>query len=66
VHAVMRAEPPPGQNPQRARGVYQQVFELVPTIPLYLPGSLSSPAGDTYFPPTTPPLSPRLSLSSWG
>ncbi|KAH7105901.1 Dbl-like domain-containing protein [Auriculariales sp. MPI-PUGE-AT-0066] len=59
VHAAMRAEPMPGQN--RARGSYQHVFELVPTIPLYLPGSLSSPGADTYFPPSSPPLSP----TSW-
>ena len=63
VHAAMRAEPMPGQH--RVRGSYQHVFELVPTIPLYLPGSLSSPSADTYFPPASPPLSPRMSTSSW-
>lgn len=64
VHAVMRAEPAPGHA--RARGVFQQVFELVPTIPLYLPGSLSSPnMADTYFPHITPPHSPRSGVDSW-
>ncbi|EJD48095.1 Dbl-like domain-containing protein [Auricularia subglabra TFB-10046 SS5] len=64
VHAAMRAEPLPGHP--RVKGSYQLVFELVPTIPLYLPGSLSSPGADTYFPPASPPLSPRMSTASWG
>lgn len=63
VHAVKRADPPGGGRAMR--GVYQQVFELVPTIPLYLPGSLSSPGADNYFPPSSPPLSPRMSTGSW-
>lgn len=63
VHATMRAEDPPHGPRQgaQARGVAQHVFELLPTIPLYLPGSLSSPSQSTYFPQTSsPPRSPPL------
>ncbi|KAF8159386.1 CNH domain-containing protein [Crassisporium funariophilum] len=62
VHAVMNAvEPPlqPGGRPMR--GIMQHVFELFPTIPLYLPGSLASPSTTTYFPMSfSPPRSPAL------
>ncbi len=45
-----------GRHP---RAIAQHVFELIPTIPLYLPGSLSSPSHATYFPATySPPHSP--------
>ncbi|CAL1714491.1 unnamed protein product [Somion occarium] len=69
VHGVMNA---PDSNPQSgqsravaARPVVQHVFELIPTIPLYLPGSLSSPSHSTYFhqsnsPPHSPQLNPSL------
>lgn len=64
VHAVMNADPATrnangGVRPSRA--VAQHVFELIPTIPLYLPGSLASPSTMTYFPPSfSPPHSPNL------
>ncbi|KAI0079115.1 hypothetical protein K474DRAFT_1659617 [Panus rudis PR-1116 ss-1] len=65
VHGVMNAPESaltPGQ-PRQARPVVQHVFELIPTIPLYLPGSLSSPTQSTYFaqsnsPPHSPVLNP--------
>lgn len=68
VHGVMTAPEPtpvPGA-PRNARPVAQHVFELIPTIPLYLPGSLSSPSQSTYFaqsnsPPHSPTLNPALS-----
>ncbi|KAH8116354.1 Dbl domain-containing protein [Phellopilus nigrolimitatus] len=77
IHAVMQAAEPAisataasvgaitGVRPTRA--VAQQVFQLVPTIPLYLPGSLSSPSNSTYFPQSSsPPHSPSLaSRMSW-
>ncbi|KIJ55471.1 hypothetical protein M422DRAFT_151724 [Sphaerobolus stellatus SS14] len=64
VHAVMRAPDAPRVPGGRPAAVSQHVFELVPTVPLYLPGSLSSPA-NTYFnngpsstgsPPHSPPM----------
>ncbi|KAJ7065216.1 CNH domain-containing protein [Mycena amicta] len=61
VHGVMNApEPPlqPGRPPPRA--VAQFVYELIPTIPLYLPGSLASPSTTTYFASSSPPHSPTL------
>jgi RHO1 GDP-GTP exchange protein 1/2 len=72
VHGVMSStEPPPQQmGPNRgSRPVAQHVFELIPTIPLYLPGSLSSPSQSTYFaqsnsPPHSPRLNPTLSWRS--
>lgn len=68
VHGVMNAPeaiPVPGA-PRNARPTAQHVFELIPTIPLYLPGSLSSPSQSTYFaqsnsPPHSPTLNPALS-----
>ncbi|KAG6830360.1 hypothetical protein H0H87_008366 [Tephrocybe sp. NHM501043] len=67
VHAVLNHPEPATQTPGRPlRPVTQHVFELIPTIPLYLPGSLSSPSG-TYFPQTesyTPPRSPQLRPST--
>lgn len=73
VHGVMNAsEPAPapmGPNRGGPRPVAQHVFELIPTIPLYLPGSLSSPSQSTYFnqsnsPPHSPRLNPALSWRS--
>jgi len=72
VHGVMNAadQPPqPGPGPRPARPIAQHVFELIPTIPLYLPGSLSSPSQSTYFaqsnsPPHSPRLNPTLSWRS--
>ncbi|KIK53944.1 hypothetical protein GYMLUDRAFT_49117 [Collybiopsis luxurians FD-317 M1] len=63
VHAVMNStDPVRQQNSVRSsRAVAQHVFELIPTIPLYLPGSLASPSTATYFPQSmSPPHSPTL------
>jgi RHO1 GDP-GTP exchange protein 1/2 len=69
VHGVMRApETTNTHGPQRAaKAVPQLVCELVPTIPLYLPGALSSPNTSTYFPQSnSPPHSPHLThRPSW-
>ncbi|KAG6888133.1 hypothetical protein C0992_009546 [Termitomyces sp. T32_za158] len=63
VHAVLNHPEPAPQPPGRPlRPIYQHIFELIPTIPLYLPGSLSSPSTATYFPPLesfSPPRSPQ-------
>ncbi|KAI0714198.1 Dbl-like domain-containing protein [Cerioporus squamosus] len=72
VHGVMNATDTPsiGQQSRMARPVAQHVFELIPTIPLYLPGSLASPSqSTTYFsqnnsPPHSPRLNPALSWRS--
>lgn len=66
IHAVMQAPEATGNGVRPSRAVVQHVFQLVPTIPLYLPGSLSSPSQSQYFPqsgspPTSPSLTPRLS-----
>jgi hypothetical protein len=60
VHAVMNLVEPSVQPVGRPpKAVTQRVFELIPTIPLYLPGSLSSPSRETYFPQLfSPPHSP--------
>lgn len=69
VHAVMKApELPRSPGAARSAAVAQQVVELVPTIPLFLPGSLSSPAASTtYFVqgPSSPPHSPRIASQRW-
>ncbi|KAI0058941.1 Dbl-like domain-containing protein [Artomyces pyxidatus] len=68
VHGVMRGDDPP---PGAARGaIAQHVFELIPTIPLYLPEKLSSPLQQTSFAHNpmngSPPTSPRLTpTASW-
>ena len=66
IHAVMQATEQPGST-RGTRAVAQQVFQLVPTIPLYLPGSLASPSNSTYFPQSSsPPHSPSMtSRMSW-
>lgn len=69
VHAVMNADGGMGGN--RPKAVAQRVVELIPTVPLYLPGSLSSPGPSmrslgmpqpTYF---SPPSSPEAMRQSW-
>jgi RHO1 GDP-GTP exchange protein 1/2 len=45
VHAVMNADGGGNRPPQKA--LAQRVVELIPTVPLYLPGSLSSPRTST-------------------
>ena len=60
VHAVMNM-PEPSSVSRRPRYFIQHVFELFPTIPLYLPGSLASPTSTTYFPRSwSPPRSPLI------
>ena len=66
IHAVMQSSEPTGSGAKPTRAIAQHVFQLVPTIPLYLPGSLSSPSHSTYFPqsvspPHSPSLTPRMS-----
>lgn len=65
IHAVGNLIEPSVQPVGRPpKAVTQHVFELVPTIPLYLPGSLSSPSTQTYFPQRfSPPHSPQLRLN---
>ena len=59
VHAVMNMESP--QSSSRKTLTTQHVFELIPTVPLYLPGSLASPSHASYFNQSnSPPHSPRL------
>lgn len=41
----MKAPDPQPNN----KVVVQHVFELVPTVPLYVPPPLNSPSGGTYF-----------------
>ncbi|KAF5373356.1 hypothetical protein D9615_007361 [Tricholomella constricta] len=72
VHAVMNNLDAAVQSVGRPlRPVTQHVFELIPTIPLYLPGSLSSPSttsyflhSDSYSPPRSPQLRPSTSYMS--
>ena len=57
VHAVMNTS----DGRSLARPAAQLVFELLPTVPLYNPGALSSQSGDrtfnnqSYSPPASPP-----------
>ncbi|KAF9038574.1 CNH domain-containing protein [Panaeolus papilionaceus] len=62
VHAVMNVSDTPTQPGGRPmRGIVQHVFELYPTIPLYLPGALSSPSNAPFYPVSfSPPRSPPL------
>ncbi|KAG6872317.1 hypothetical protein C0995_010920 [Termitomyces sp. Mi166 len=68
IHAVLNHPEPTPQPPGRPlRPTVQHIFELIPTIPLYLPGSLSSPSTATYFPQSdsfSPPRSPQLRPST--
>ncbi|KAG8221089.1 hypothetical protein J3R82DRAFT_2607 [Butyriboletus roseoflavus] len=69
IHAVMSAPEPLGQTvqPGRPRAIAQHVFELVPTVPLYPPGSIASPSQSAYFQQSSsPPHSPNmLAANSW-
>ncbi|EAU90407.2 signal transducer [Coprinopsis cinerea okayama7 len=65
VHAVMSqtSSQPGGRG---IRGISQHVFQLVPTIPLYLPGSLTSPSHIAYYPQSnSPPRSPPTRAASF-
>jgi hypothetical protein len=67
VHVVMNAPetiPPPGGAIRPPRAVAQHVFELLPTVPLYLPGPLASPT-TAYFPASSSTRQSPLSPSSW-
>ena len=58
IHAV-RNIPEPSTSSRRSGRFIQHVFELFPTIPLYLPGSLASPSCTNYLSrPFSPPRSP--------
>jgi len=63
IHAVMRSA---SQASPYQRGIGQHVFELAPTIPLYLPETLASPSGSGFFLQPSPPGSPQLQSSSLG
>ena len=66
VHAVMTSTEPPTGN---RKAIAQNVFELIPRVPLYLPGSLTGPLPSfmRQSPPPPPPYSPELRPSeSWG
>ncbi|EIW75246.1 hypothetical protein CONPUDRAFT_85508 [Coniophora puteana RWD-64-598 SS2] len=61
IHIVMNnLEPAQGNRP---RTTSQHIYELTPTVPLYLPGSLDSPTqsnfNQTNSPPRSPPLNPN-------
>ncbi|KIY49932.1 Dbl homology domain-containing protein, partial [Fistulina hepatica ATCC 64428] len=63
VHGAMNApEPPPVPGLRSSKPSVQHVFELIPTIPLYLPGSLASPSNMMMYYPqsSSPPHSPTL------
>ncbi|KAF7971187.1 hypothetical protein HWV62_21862 [Athelia sp. TMB] len=68
IHAVMNAPDPvtsPGTG-LRPRAVAQHVFELIPTVPLYLPGSLAAPSTTTYFAQGSSSASQNISpTNSW-
>jgi hypothetical protein len=52
VHGVMRAEDSAqgrGGSSSSGRGVVQHVFELIPTVPLFLPEKLSAPTQHSSF-----------------
>jgi hypothetical protein len=52
VHGVMRADDTSQVRPGpsgAARGVVQHIFELIPTVPLFLPEKLSSPTAQSSF-----------------
>jgi len=59
VHAVVTM-PEQSAAGRASRPIMQHVFELIPTIPLYLPGSLASPPMATYYLSPSPPRSPHL------
>jgi RHO1 GDP-GTP exchange protein 1/2 len=60
IHAVMNV-PELSTLPRRpGRYFIQHVFELFPTIPLYLPGSLASPSVNYFSRSFSPPRSPVL------
>ncbi|KIK80164.1 hypothetical protein PAXRUDRAFT_159376 [Paxillus rubicundulus Ve08.2h10] len=69
IHAVMSTPEPSGQPGQagRPRAVAQHVFELAPTVPLYPPGSITSPSTSTHFQQSnSPPHSPSMApMNSW-
>jgi len=59
IHAVMNMPESSALLRRPGRWSIQHVFELFPTIPLYLPGSLASPSCTNYVPRSfSPPRSP--------
>jgi len=67
VHGVMKAQEPPTRV-NRQRSIVQQVFELVPTIPLFVPDPLQGTNTSEYFnpPPSPPSHSPNQSQYNAG
>jgi len=59
IHAVVNVPELSTLSRRPGRCCIQHVFELLPTIPLYLPGSLASPSSTNYF---VRPFSPRSSI----
>jgi hypothetical protein len=64
VHGVMNMET---AQPGKREVTTQHVFELIPTVPVFLPGSLASPSHASYFnqsnsPPQSPKLNPAYSI----
>ena len=58
VHGVMSAET---AQPGRRGVTIQHVFELIPTVPMFPPGSLASSSHASYFNQLdSPPHSPKL------
>ncbi|KXN90684.1 Rho1 guanine nucleotide exchange factor 1 [Leucoagaricus sp. SymC.cos] len=63
IHTVMNSTSDPlfQQSGRPSRQASQHVFELVPTIPLYLPDPIASPPAAAHFQPSfSPPRSPPL------
>ncbi|KAK2462748.1 hypothetical protein APHAL10511_005266 [Amanita phalloides] len=65
VHAVMTSTEQVTMGNRKA--IAQSVFELIPTVPLYLPGSLTGAPSSVYMPQShSPPGSPDLrTMASW-
>jgi len=60
IHAVVKVPELSTLSRRPGRCCIQHVFELLPTIPLYLPGSLASPSSTNYFPRSFSPRSPII------
>ncbi|KAF8075167.1 CNH domain-containing protein [Lyophyllum atratum] len=70
VHAVMNVVETTPQGGSRSKVIAQNVIQLIPTIPLYPPGPLSSPTEqENYYPQSyfSPPNSPETTRqpSAW-
>ncbi|KAF8757531.1 hypothetical protein RHS01_03367 [Rhizoctonia solani] len=65
IHVVMNSSDS-GSSGQRGKTQYQHISELVPTVPLFLPGPLASPSASTYFPRPGSPSHLRRAHRSQG